>query len=667
MKGKEIRRAASLLMALMLFCTFMLPPADAASYSMADGYNGSEDVRKPAGGDKNSGTDDDDDDDEDDDDDDDDEDDDDNDEQAQEMQSVSDFSVRITESSSVKWYYDAEDCAYYLLLPACADLNALTVSFSAQESVFLDGKEIESGDTLSLEENYRHTLASGEESAALYVMRSQNIPAMFVYTESGSMSNINANKYYREAGTMLLLNSDGTAQYDGGLESIGGRGNSSWGYSPKRPYNIKMTDKAALCDMGKSRKWALISTYLEQSMMRNSVSYDLGRALGLKYSIKYHYIDFYANGEYYGTYILTERVEVDDVRVDITDLEKATEKANGVDDLSVYGKAGVQSGEVKGTYKYYEIPADPADITGGYLLEHQQANRYFKDPCGFVSDLGQPVLLKNPEYASRAQIEYISGFYQEMEDAVYSDTGYNALGKHWSEYIDMDSLVTVYLIHELASSPDSSGTSFFLYKESDFKGDGKFHFGPLWDFDLAYANYKTSIYDPNKFYTNRFVGKDTGVLGIMGQVYKDEQFLSAVAEKYCRELLPAIMTVCGNDMHYAGLESMRSKAAQYARSYEMNYIVWDITKRPLSTFNGSNLIQNICYLEEYMTTRMLFLFREWLPVYLETENSKGIESSVKAAGGYLLGVQEEDWAAWDINGDGIVNVFDFQLIKRGLI
>jgi hypothetical protein len=45
-------------------------------------------------------------------------------------------------------------------------------------------------------------------------------------------------------------------------------------------------------------------------------------------------------------------------------------------------------------------------------------------------------------------------------------------------------VVDYYLINELSKNADGATSSFFMAK----KRDGKLHFGPVWDFDLAFGN-----------------------------------------------------------------------------------------------------------------------------------------------------------------------------------
>lgn len=74
------------------------------------------------------------------------------------------------------------------------------------------------------------------------------------------------------------------------------------------------------------------------------------------------------DGEFRGLYLLTEKVEVNEGRVNVTDLEKANEKANpDVDDLTkLESKTGTTANGA--TYLYCDGMNDPADITAATCL-----------------------------------------------------------------------------------------------------------------------------------------------------------------------------------------------------------------------------------------------------------------------------------------------------------
>lgn len=79
-----------------------------------------------------------------------------------------------------------------------------------------------------------------------------------------------------------------------GSASMKGRGNSTWGY-PKKPYNIKLGSKAKLFGMEKAKNWCLIANYIDLSLMRNQIAYNLGADIGMNMSPDCRNIDLYVN------------------------------------------------------------------------------------------------------------------------------------------------------------------------------------------------------------------------------------------------------------------------------------------------------------------------------------------------------------------------------------
>ena len=103
------------------------------------------------------------------------------------------------------------------------------------------------------------------------------------------------------------------------LEYIRGRGNTTWS-NDKKPYKLKLDKKADLLGMGKNKHWVLLANALDESLLRNKLTYYMGEQLGLAYTPKSMPVDVVMNGEYLGSYFLCEQVRIDKSRVDIDEL-----------------------------------------------------------------------------------------------------------------------------------------------------------------------------------------------------------------------------------------------------------------------------------------------------------------------------------------------------------
>lgn len=112
-----------------------------------------------------------------------------------------------------------------------------------------------------------------------------NTGCIYLNTLRGGLDELDANKGLIETGSALMLNSDGGIEYKGYIEKLTAHGNSSWDYSLKKPYNIKLASKANLYGMGKFKKWILLGNYLDHSMLRNKTTIEMSRAAGMEYAM----------------------------------------------------------------------------------------------------------------------------------------------------------------------------------------------------------------------------------------------------------------------------------------------------------------------------------------------------------------------------------------------
>lgn len=539
--------------------------------------------------------------------------------------------------STVDWYYHQDTNKYYLFVPASADLSKLTLYHDFSDEIKIDGNTVKSGDTVSfLQSGGEYTVTAGNSSYTLCVMKANNLPSMFIITESGSLNKIHNNKDYKEAGTMLLVRPDGTTDYNGKLEYIKGRGNTTWNLN-KKPYNIKLESSENLLSMGESKRWCLLANAQEPSQLRNKSMYDLADTIDLNYSVKSEFVDLYVNGEYLGVYQLCQKIELGKKDlVKITDLQKLTEQANNTESLETFPQ--YKSGQTRA----YRIPENPADITGGYLLEY---NSKLDGTSCFQTKLKQNVDLKSPEYASVEQINYIQNYVQEAEDAVYSTDGYNSQGKYYTDYFDLDSCVKMYLIQELSKNIDSCITSCFFYKDAG----GKLTAGPAWDFDVALGNLwgkdangtYYNLTDPEGLWAaiapNDVMGN--GKLTLFAAMYKHSDFAKRAAEIWQQEFLPAVQILLGekentSDSALCGIDDYE---AYFSESIKMNYIRWKLTDNLLVN-SGTTHEENVSYLKNFVSARTTFLSTSFLPLdEAKEEIKKSLEDFFGTVGNYDTG------------------------------
>ena len=516
----------------------------------------------------------------------------------------------------IEWEQKNGTNEYYLYLPSTADLKKLKVYYTFKGEVTVNGKEIKNGKATNVfEKEGNYTLKAGKTKYEVVVMKEKNLPSIFITTKNNDIYSLNEDKKVKTSGNILIMDYNGKVNYEGEYSKLSGRGNTTFTYD-KTPYNIKLSEKSKILGMKKSKNWCLLANYRDESLLRNEITYDLAHAVGLEYSPMSVQSNLYINGKYLGTYEICEKVKVGkDNLVDITNLEKKTEKLNSKS-LSKYSKKGVKTFKA-GTNKYYDIPNNPKDITGGYLLELELSTRYEEAFSGFVSNNKQSVIVKSPKYTSKKEMDYIGNFYQDFENALYSENGYNSKGKYYTDYIDIESFAKMYLLQEFTENVDGGNTSFYLYKESDKNGDGKLHACCAWDYDIAYGNFKDMSRDVSNYESlfvrnNYTISEKTykySIPTVFNKLFYHSDFENAVVSEWNNNFKnKALKLLKEKDTGEKRLKTIDEYTENIRNSAELNFNRWNILGTTTTLVEtGKTFNENIDYLKNFIKNRINYL------------------------------------------------------------
>ena len=477
----------------------------------------------------------------------------------------------------------------------------------------IGGTEIHTGDSAAmLKPGGSYEVSVNGRNGTLKVCSgSAGLPALFIITESGKLSYIEASKKNRESGRMVLRTSDGTVQYDGELEHIKIRGNSSIQFE-KKNYQIKLAKGTDLLGMGKAKKWILTGNYRDKSCLRNMIMLDLSVAVSLRYTPQHAFAELYVNHEYRGLYLFSEKVEISDERVSIHNLEKETEKLNEPA-LSSFRRIGEKE-PVKGGWKAYDIENIPEDITGGYLLEYEQyTSRYADEPSAYRTKRGFVIDVKSPEYVSAGQMEYISSLVQSFENAILNDDGTDpGTGKHYTEIADLESLVLKYMIEEISENYDGNSSSQFFFKPRDDVST-KLFAGPAWDYDSTFGAYATNrsadkVLNPQYLW----IASEGKKYAWYPALYRHADFRSAVARAWSEKVRPAVEILLGIRPSSPPLCSIDVYAGLIRDSAGMDRLRWPRRKNPSTIAQtGYTFGENVRYLQDFLQQRYDFLNTVW--------------------------------------------------------
>ena len=500
---------------------------------------------------------------------------------------------------------------YTLYLPGWLDTKDLKFGVADGVSFTYGSRKIKTGDSAEIIKTGTTQIKIGKQKRSLSVMRgSDGFPTVFVVTESGSLKKIESNKNNREAGQLIFCGPDGEKQYDGALESVKCRGNSSMTFK-KKNYQIKLEKSTDLLGMGKAKKWILTGNYRDKSFLRNQIMLDLSAAIGLNYTPAHMPAELYINHEYRGLYLFSEKVEIDKDRVAITNLENATKQMNEtpLEKFKLIGKKK----SAKGSFKAYDIPAEPEDITGGYLVEFESYPvRYGMEASAYTSKKGNILVLKSPEYASVAQMKYISSLFQSFENAIMANDGRDPeTGKHYTEIADSESLALKYMIEEISENYDGNSSSQYFYKPADSTSE-LIYAGPVWDYDStfgAYAAKHNAKYVLNPEYLWIAKGDSTAWYPAL---YRHQDFRDLVADLWETRVKSAVEAILGKS-EAEGIRSINDWQKAIQDSVAMDRKRWP---RPGSSDTvaqtGATFEANINFLKDFLAKRYQFLDKTWV-------------------------------------------------------
>ena len=507
-----------------------------------------------------------------------------------------------------------ENKGYYLFLPGNTEPGALRIGFTGAEMAELNGRQLDGTETAAILEEHNEVRFNGKKKIVFDVMRgSHGLPVLYITTATGKLDKIHHSKKYKEEGYLFMENGSGAVEYDGNLEHIKMRGNASTQY-PKKNYQIKLEKGTDILGFGKAKRWILTGNWLDRSFIRNQITFDLADYIGLPYTPEHQQAEVYINHEYFGLFLLSEKVEINKNRIDITDLEKATEELNE-GELSGYRK---KTGKITETssWKGFDIPNNPDDITGGYLIQYEyQKGRYKAEASGFITRRNVPLVIKSPEYATKEQAAYVAGFMQGFENAIFAEDGFDpATGKHYSAFIDMDSLVLKYMINEFSQNYDGNNSSEFFYKPADSESTVAFA-GPVWDMDNTYAAYARD-YNLDEIMSPRglFIGKASRTRYWWPNLYRHEDFRERVSQLYRERFGDAVKILLGDAEDPDGaLKSLEMYAAEIADSVAMNYARYPNLRGNWSKAEtGKDHAENMAFLRNFIEKRTEYLESEWL-------------------------------------------------------
>ena len=302
-----------------------------------------------------------------------------------------------------------------------------------------------------------------------FILTSSNLPIVVLDTY-----NVDIPDEPKIDGTMgIIFNGDNQMNYLSdpynefyGQIAIEKRGSSSNSF-PMKSYGLEtrgpdsVNYNVSLFDWPSDNDWILYAPYTDKSLIRNVLTYDLGRQMG-QYAPRTKLCEVILNGSYIGVYVLMERIKINPGRVNVDPLLYTDTLDNHLTGGYIFKVDKTTAGGVIAWTSPYTAQA-PSTGPMYYQMHDPELDALHPD-----------------------QFNYIKNYVNNWETAL---KGVNFANPQigFRAFSDEQSFIDFFIVNELSKNVDGYRISTFLHKKRVSEG-GKIHAGPLWDFNLGWGN-----------------------------------------------------------------------------------------------------------------------------------------------------------------------------------
>ncbi len=482
-----------------------------------------------------------------------------------------------------------------------------TFAVSDGTTVKIDGMEQTSGvSEVDFSKPVLYTLSNGEETRTFTVVVTNSGLPVVVLTQSGGGSEsweeagINVRSKdadWVETDTMAVYNADGSVDMEEALCGIRLRGNSTQKF-PKKPFAIKLVDKAPVLGMPKHKRWVLLANWMDRTMLRNAVAFEVAHQTenaytdGLGWNPHGYSVEVVMDGRHVGNYYLCEQIKIDGDRVDIKDC---------IEDIIGDGNT------------------NPTMADCGYLLEFDDN---YDEVDKFRTGRGLPCMFKDEVS------KYSSDIYNQVKARIEAVESNLEAGNYEAAYNDLDinSVIDYFFVQELTFNDEYKHPK-SVYMLID--GVGKLTAGPVWDFDWqTFINYD-KVQAMNSKYggtyscrnTNEWLygksrlaekpwwpGSDYDYVNDQPYMwypllFKDANFRAKVQERWA-VIYPQLLNVVAKIDEFAALNKV---------SEQFNYAMWPLVGLKNSVGSAFNGDEDMSFDEAIATMKQAYTERlEWM-------------------------------------------------------
>ncbi|MBT8394861.1 MAG: CotH kinase family protein, partial [Bacteroidia bacterium] len=163
-------------------------------------------------------------------------------------------------------------------VPYNGDITNLIATFTYTGSqVIVDGFNQTSDTSYNNFSNVvTYSVLNGDGEQEDYDVRVKYFTGLPIFYIDTNGIPIDTKEEYIEGGNASFF---GGLDYNDGLISdmkIRGRGHSTWFLHPKKPYQLKYSEKNEVLGMPEDKKWIFLAEYSDKTLMRNKIAFEMG-------------------------------------------------------------------------------------------------------------------------------------------------------------------------------------------------------------------------------------------------------------------------------------------------------------------------------------------------------------------------------------------------------
>lgn len=522
----------------------------------------------------------------------------------------------------------------YFFLPSSVAEDKVVIMNTYSESVTIGDTTIPAGGTAEVPYNTEdsYTVTAGGETHTLKFMRSTAEASIYINNPDADgdgtdlLTYLSEDKENEAKATGAIVDDEGNVD-NTPIKKVKGRGNTTW-LKNKKPFNVNYDSAVSIDGMEKTKKLSLLANYQDSALIRNRFLQDLSDAVGMPYASDSRFVDLYMNGEYLGSYQITQKVDIG--------------KNNLVPEIDDDTHLN-EDGTLKEEFPFIcEVDSSAGD--GDYYIKTSSAR------CKLT--------LKGPE------LKDDEPYYDEVLNIAKTkfDNMYNAVrtnSKNMADHVDIDSLTKIMLINELGKNWDVGVSSlYFVYKQAE-DGSWKFFASPVWDYDNSLGNATGVEWDlrsmgvddyeePTGWWVQYKPGASpnnkSAKYTILGWAARNATIMNHAAQVWFNEFVPAIETfnsknvevgeLYSSDVYYGYLEG--TAAMNYQLGWRMNTGDWICDHSALrtgtfdvatskyveakedTTYDVTKFEDQYRYTVDWMNSRVAWLSAQFIADYVPT-------------------------------------------------